>query len=205
MTTIARLLNPALALALVALAEPAFAAPSVGAKAPAFKIKDTNGKVYALADFKGKTVVLEWFNHGCPFVRKHYESKNMQKLQKRWTDKGVVWLSVNSGARGKEGFEDTKSTNKTAKAVGWAGTALVVDDKGELGKLYGATATPHMFVIDAQGNLVYAGAIDSIASTDEADLAKADNYVDAALTAVTTGEPVKVAQTQAYGCGVKYK
>ena len=180
------------------------AAARVGAPAPAFTAKDVAGKNHNLADFKGKYVVLEWFNHGCPFVQKHYESKNMQSLQKKWTGKGVVWLSINSGAKGKEGFEDDAATSKTAKVKGTKATALIADGAGALGKLYGASATPHMFVIDPAGKVVYAGAIDSIPSTEKSDLAKAENYVDGALTAAMAGKPVKVSESPPYGCGVKY-
>ncbi|MDX2021187.1 MAG: thioredoxin family protein [Deltaproteobacteria bacterium] len=177
----------------------------VGTTAPAFSATDITGKTHKLADFKGKYVVLEWFNHGCPFVQKHYGSKNMQTLQKKWTGKGVVWLSINSGAKGKEGFEDAAATSKTAQAKGTASTAIFVDEAGTLGRLYGASATPHMFVIDPAGKVIYAGAIDSVASTEQEDLAKAENYVEAALSAALAGKPVKVKEAPPYGCGVKYK
>lgn len=180
------------------------AAARAGIAAPAFTAKDIAGKLHKLADYKGKYVVLEWFNHGCPFVQKHYGSNTMQALQKKWTAKGVVWLSINSGAKGKEGFEDDVVTAKTAKDKGTQSTAIFVDGAGTLGKLYGASSTPHMFVIDPSGKVVYAGAIDSIASTDKADLAKAVNYVDAALVAATTGKLIKVAESAPYGCGVHY-
>jgi peroxiredoxin len=176
-----------------------------GTAAPAFTAKDITGKTHALADYKGKYVVLEWFNHGCPFVQKHYAAKNMQGLQKKWTAKGVVWLSVNSSAKGKQGFEDASATGNTAKVKGTQSTAIFVDEGGTLGKLYGATATPHMFVINPAGTLIYAGAIDSVPTTDSEDLAKAENYVDAALTAAMAGKPVKVPASAPYGCGVKYK
>ena len=183
----------------------AAAAARVGAKAPAFAASDTEGNQHKLTDYKGKYVVLEWFNHGCPFVQKHYESGNMTALQKKWRDKGVVWLAINSGAKGKQGYEDAQQTNKTAKEKGTAASAILLDTSGEVGKLYGATATPHMFVIDPKGKVIYAGAIDSIASTEKADIAKATNYVDAALQAATAGRPVNVKQSPAYGCGVKYE
>ena len=176
-----------------------------GAPAPAFSAADITGKTHKLTDYKGKYVVLEWFNHGCPFVQKHYASKNMQSLQKKWTSQGVVWLSINSGAKGKQGFEEAAATGKTAKAKGVQSTAVILDDSGKLGRLYGATATPHMFVIDPAGTIVYAGAIDSVPSTEQQDLAKAENYVDAALTASMAGKPVKVRESAPYGCGVKYK
>ena len=180
------------------------AAARVGAAAPAFTAKDIAGKAHKLADFKGKYVVLEWFNHGCPFVQKQYESNTMQALQKKWTAKGVVWLSINSGGKGKEGFEDEAVTAKTAKAKGTQSTAIFVDGAGTIGKLYGASSTPHMFVIDPAGKVIYAGAIDSVPSTEKSDLAKAENYVDGALTAAMAGKPVKVSESPPYGCGVKY-
>lgn len=198
---------PAFALGTLLLAIPqvSMAGARVGTAAPAFSATDITGKTHKLADFKGKYVVLEWFNHGCPFVQKHYGSNNMPKLQQKWTGKGVVWLSVNSGAKDKQGFEDATTTSKTAKAKGMASSAIFIDEAGTLGKLYGASATPHMFVIDPKGIIVYAGAIDSVPSTDQADLGKAENYVDAALTAAMAGKPVKVREAPAYGCGVKYK
>lgn len=181
------------------------AAARVGSKAPAFSVTDSQGKTHKLSDYKGKYVVLEWFNHGCPFVRKHYGSGNMQALQKKWTAKDVVWLAVNSGAKNKQGFEDAEKTNETAKEKGTAATAILLDTSGKMGKAFGATATPHMFVIDPKGKVIYAGAIDSIASTEQDDIAKATNYVDEALQAALAGEPVKTPQSQAYGCGVKYE
>jgi peroxiredoxin len=198
------LLVGAVAGLLFAAAPVVHAAARVGAAAPAFTAKDIAGKSHKLADFKGKYVVLEWFNHGCPFVQKQYESNSMQALQKKWTAKGVVWLSINSGGKGKEGFEDEAVTAKTAKAKGTQSTAIFVDGAGTLGKLFGASSTPHMFVIDPAGKVVYAGAIDSIPSTDKADLAKAENYVDSALAAATAGKPIKVAESAPYGCGVHY-
>lgn len=196
-----------LGVAVPELANPSLAAAAarVGAPAPGFTATDSQGKSHKLADYKGKYVVLEWFNHGCPFVQKHYGSGNMQALQKKWTGKGVVWLAINSGAKNKQGFEDAAATNATAKTKGTAASALLLDAAGEVGKAYGASATPHMFVIDPKGKVIYAGAIDSIASTEREDIAKATNYVDAALTAAMAGKPVKVSESQAYGCGVKYE
>ncbi len=181
------------------------AAARVGAKAPQFSATDSEGHEHKLADYKGKFVVLEWFNHSCPFVQKHYSSKNLPNLQKKWRDKDVVWLAINSGGKGKPGYEDPEKTNQSAKEKGSAATAILIDSSGKVGKLYGASATPHMFVIDPKGNVVYAGAIDSVASTDNADIEKSTNYVDAALQAATSGKPVKVKEAQAYGCGVKYE
>lgn len=198
-------LATSLVAALLLVSVSAHAAARVGAPAPAFSATDSEGKAHKLSDYKGKFVVLEWFNHSCPFVQKHYSSGNIPGLQKKWRDKDVVWLAINSGGKGKPGYEEPEKTNQTAKENGSAATAILIDSSGKVGKLYGATATPHMFVIDPKGNVVYAGAIDSIASTDKADLAKATNYVDAALQAATSGKPVKVKEAQAYGCGVKYE
>lgn len=197
------LLLPVLAGAL--LAPPAaLAAPKVGAPAPAFSGIDSHGKTHSLGDYKGKYVVLEWLNHGCPYVAKHYGSGNMQKLQREWTDKGAVWLSVQSSAKGKQGNQSAEEANKTAKEKGSAASAILLDEGGDIARAYGAQTTPHMFVIDPKGKLIYAGAIDDKASTDEEDVAGATNYVSAALTAAMAGKPVKVASTKAYGCSVKY-
>lgn len=180
------------------------AAPSVGQPAPAFSATDTTGKSRSLAEFKGKTVVLEWVNFDCPFVKKHYGSGNMQKLQKTYGAKGVVWLSINSSAAGKEGHLTAASAEQAVRERGAAASALLLDPAGQVGRLYGAKTTPHMFVIDAQGTLAYAGAIDDTASTDQADVPKAHNYVAAALDAVLAGKPVATASSQPYGCSVKY-
>jgi peroxiredoxin len=179
-------------------------APKVGAAAPDFTVTDSNGKPHKLSQYKGKYVVLEWLNHGCPYVQKHYDSKNMQTLQKTWTGKGVVWLSVASSAPGKQGHEAGAEVNKTAKEKGSSASAILVDDKGTVGKAFDAKTTPHMFVIDPKGTLVYAGAIDSVASTDEDDLKKATNYVSQALTESMAGKKISVPTSKAYGCGVKY-
>jgi peroxiredoxin len=176
----------------------------IGSPAPLFALKDLAGKERALAEFKGKVVVLEWFNHGCPFVIKHYGSGNMQKHQKAYTGKGVVWLSICSSSAGKQGNDTPEGHAKTAKDKGTASTAILLDDSGEVGRLYGAKTTPHMFVIDAEGNLRYMGAIDSIASAKAADIEKAENYVAAALDALLKGESPKTTETKSYGCSVKY-
>lgn len=174
------------------------------AEAPAFTLTDTNGTEHSLADFKGKVVVLEWFNHGCPFVKKHYDKGNMQALQKTYTEKGVIWLSIVSSAEGKQGNNTAEGHNRTAKEKGTNATAILVDADGTVGKAYDAKTTPHMFVIDAEGQLVYQGAIDDKRSTNPADIASSKNYVSAALDAVLAGEGVDVAQTTPYGCSVKY-
>lgn len=195
-------------IALVLIAFPAAAeeaaGPVVGQPAPAFTATDSNGGKVSLADYKGKTVVLEWSNNECPFVRKHYESNNMQGLQKQATQDGVVWLTVLSSAPGKQGHVDGAAANKLSAERGASPTAVLMDPSGDIGRLYQAKTTPHMFVINAEGVLVYVGAIDSKASTDKADIAQSTNYVMAALTALKDGKPVEPAVTTAYGCGVKY-
>ena len=190
--------------ALLALPQTAIAAVKAGQAAPAFSLQDVDGKTRSLAEFRGKTVVLEWTNDGCPFVRKHYGSGNMQALQKRWTDAGVVWLVINSSAPGKQGHVDAAGAKKLVAEQGMKPTAYLLDADGKVGKAYGATATPHMFVIDAKGDVAYQGAIDDTPSADPADIAGAKNYVDAALTEVLAGKPVTTAATRAYGCSVKY-
>jgi alkyl hydroperoxide reductase subunit AhpC len=182
----------------------AVAAPVIGKDAPAFTATDSNGKAVSLADFKGKVVVLEWTNNGCPFVKKHYASGNMPQLQQRYTQQGVVWLSVISSAEGKQGFVSGEEANKIAKDASAVPTHILLDGKGELGHLYDAKTTPHMYIVDKNGKLVYQGAIDSIPSVDVADLAKATAYVANALDTVLAGGKVAVAETKAYGCSVKY-
>ncbi len=176
----------------------------VGKPAPDFTLKDTAGKEYKLADLKGKYVVLEWVNYGCPFVKKHYDSQNMQKLQKDAAGKGVVWLTICSSAPGKQGnFPPAEAAEKT-KAYGSAASAYLLDEDGTVGQLYGAKVTPDMFVINPEGVLIYKGAIDSNPSPDAADIAGAKNYVELALNEAAAGKPVTNASTKPYGCGIKY-
>ncbi len=180
------------------------AAATVGQAAPAFTAVDATGKSHKLADFKGKLVVLEWTNPGCPFVVKHYGG-NMQALQKDFTAKGVVWLSVNSTA------QDAADYLAPAKLMAWkaekkaSATAMLMDDTGTIGQLYGAKTTPHMYIINPQGVLVYAGAIDSVPSARVDDIKLATNYVRQGLTQALAGKPISTSTTQAYGCSVKYK
>jgi len=203
--------NPILSLTLACaaflLATPAvFAgAPPVGAAAPDFSLTDAVGKAHALSEYKGKYVVLEWTNPGCPFVRKHYDSGNMPKLQQEYTKKGVVWLSIDSSATGEQGYLEGDSAKKAADGEYKATSALLLDPDGKVGHLYGATNTPDMFIIDPDGKVIYEGAIDSIASTDQADIPKATNYVAAGLDAALAGKPVARAASKPYGCGVKAK
>ena len=176
----------------------------VGQPAPPFTLADTHGKSHRLADFSGKRVVLEWWNHECPFVNKHYGGGSMQKLQKEWTGKGVVWLTISSSAPGEQGHVDAARADALMKEKGAAPTAVLLDPDGTVGRAYGARTTPHMFVVDAKGTLVYAGGIDDKPSTDQADLATATNYVQAALEDLAVGRTVAVPTSEPYGCAVKY-
>jgi peroxiredoxin len=191
-------------LALLVAAGTAVAAPQVGQPAPEFTLTDSNGQSHNLSDFKGKFVVLEWLNHGCPFVKKHYDGGNMQGLQKEYTGKDVVWLSIVSSAPGKQGHMGPEETNKTKEEKGSAATAILIDEDGTVGKLYDAKVTPELYVINPEGTLVYMGAIDDKKSVDAADVAGAKNYVKQALDEAMSGQPVSEATTTAYGCSVKY-
>jgi peroxiredoxin len=191
-------------LALVIAASTALAAPQIGQPAPDFTLTDSNGKEHKLSDFKGKLVVLEWLNHGCPFVVKHYSAGNMQKLQKEYTGKDVIWLSIVSSAPGKQGHMTPEATNAAITEKGAAPTAVLIDESGTVGKLYDAKRTPEMFVVNPDGVLIYAGAIDDKKSTDSADIEGAVNYVKQALDEALAGKPVSVPKTEAYGCSVKY-
>lgn len=185
-------------------ATPALAAPQVGQPAPAFSATDTNGVARDLASLKGKVVVLEWTNADCPFVRKHYGATNMQKLQKEATAAGAVWLSVISSAPGEQGHVDAARANELTASRGAAPTGIILDPDGTIGRAYVAQTTPHMYIIDQQGVLRYMGGIDSIASTQVADIGKAQPYFREAFLAVSQGQPVKNAVTRPYGCTVKY-
>ncbi len=173
-------------------------------KAPEFALRSVSGQTHKLSDFRGKYVVLEWINYGCPFVKKHYDSGNMQRLQKTWTGKDVVWLSICSSAPGKQGYYDAQAATKVNKDQNHSATAYLLDSDGRVGKAYGAKTTPHMFVIDPEGVLIYQGAIDSIRSANPGDIAKSTNYVDAALTAAMAGKEISDHTTNPYGCSVKY-
>lgn len=177
---------------------------TVDNKAPDFELTGADGKSYKLSDFKGRHVVLEWVNFGCPFVRKHYDSGNMQSLQKTYTDTGVVWLSIVSSAPGKQGYYEGEVLQAQLKKEGVAHTAYLVDADGKVGKMYGARTTPHMYIINPEGQLVYAGGIDNIKSANVADIPKATNYVAEALNGCLAGEPVTQKTTSPYGCSVKY-
>lgn len=178
--------------------------PRVGAPAPAFTVTDSNGRGVSLGDLKGRTVVLEWTNDECPFVRKHYGSHSMQNLQKKWTDKGIVWLSVISSTPGEQGYADPAKANKLTVDRGASPTAVLLDPKGDVGRTYGAQTTPHMYVIKPDGILAYMGGIDDKPSTRQEDLKTAKNFVDTALTELADGKPVSVTTARPYGCTVKY-
>jgi hypothetical protein len=191
-------------LTLAACAAVAVAAPEIGKPAPEFTLTDSTGTSHKLSDFKGKVVVLEWLNHGCPFVKKHYDEGNMQKLQAKYTGEGVVWLSIVSSAPGKQGHMTAEDTNKTKEEKGSKPTAVLLDEDGKVGQLYGAKVTPELFIINPEGALVYAGGIDDKKSTDPADIAASTNFVAQALDEILAGKPVSMAKTEAYGCSVKY-
>src|ERR1700724_420406 len=179
--------------------------PPVGSAAPDFSLKDTKGETHSLKQYKGKYVVLEWFNPECPFVKKHYGSDNMQKLQKEFTDKGVVWLTIDSSAEGKEGYVSADQANKIMTQWKTHQTALLIDPDGVAGKAYGSKNTPNMVIINPDGKIVYEGAIDSKASPNPADIPSSTNYVKSALEESLAGKPVSNSQTKPYGCSVKYK
>ena len=198
------LLRRSLIAAAVVMPVLAQAAANVDAPAPAFTATTADGKTVNLADYKGKTVVLEWTNHDCPYVRKHYGSGNIQAQQKAAAAQGVVWLQVISSAPGQQGFVDGATAQKLNTERGAAPAGTLLDPKGDLGRLYGAQTTPHLFVIKGDGTLAYKGGIDSIASPDKNDIAKAEPYVTEALDAVAAGRKVEKASTRPYGCSVKY-
>lgn len=177
---------------------------TIGQSAPNFTLEGSDGKQHSLADYQGKFIVLEWTNPQCPFVHKFYDSGTMQKLQKKETAKGVVWLRINSSAAGHEGAQTESELADYVSANHVEATASLLDPDGKVGHLYGARTTPHMFVIDAKGTLVYAGGIDNKPSPNAADIATAKNYVTAALDESMAGKPVSTSTARPYGCSVKY-
>jgi peroxiredoxin len=179
--------------------------PPVGSSAPEFSLPDAKGKTHSLSEFKGKYVVLEWFNPECPFVKKHYGSGNMQKLQQEFTNKGVVWLTIDSNAPGLEGNLTPEQASNTVTSWKTHQTALLLDSDGKVGRAYGAKNTPHMFVINPEGKIVYEGAIDSKATPNPSDIANSTNYVKVALDESMSGKTVSNPNTKPYGCSVKYK
>jgi peroxiredoxin len=197
-----------LALSLVSVALAGLQAsdsPPVGSAAPDFSVSDATGKTHSLSQYKGKYVVLEWFNPECPFVKKHYGSGNMQKLQSDYTGKGVVWLSIDSSAPGTEGNLSPEQAQKVMKDWNTKQTALLLDAEGKVGRSYNARNTPHMFVINPEGKVIYEGAIDNKATPNPNDIASSTNYVKVALDESMSGKPVSTANTRPYGCSVKYK
>lgn len=178
--------------------------PEIGKAPPAFSVADTNGRTHSLEQYRGKWVVLEWLNHKCPYVRKHYNGGAMQALQKKYAAQGVVWLSIVSSAPGKQGHFSNERANELTKEKEAAPHAVLVDSSGTVGRAYHARTTPHMFVINPEGNLVYMGGIDDKNSTRAADLKTARPHVDIALQEAMAGKPVSVPTSQPYGCNVKY-
>lgn len=176
----------------------------VGKKAPVFSLKNQDNKIIDLADAKGKYVVLEWLNHGCPFVKKHYNSGNMQKIQKIVISKNVLWYSIISSAEGRQGHSTPAEAKSDIKRVGSYATEVLLDSSGEVGQSYGAKTTPHMFIIDPKGEIVYEGAIDSIASADSDDIKDSTNYILAAFEDIKKGQRIKKQKSRPYGCSVKY-
>lgn len=189
---------------LVLLVATALAA-KVGEPAPDFTARDSNDKSHHLAEYRGKYVVLEWHNQGCPYTRKHYESGNMQRLQRQWTGKGVVWFTVISSAPGTQGYVRAPEENDYVKRMNAAPTAVLLDPEGSLGHLYAAKTTPHMYIIDPSGVLIYNGAIDDHPTTDQSDIPSSKNYVSSALQEAMSGKRVSDPATRPYGCSVKYK
>ena len=190
---------------LVALGSVSLAhAQRVGEPAPLFQATDSHGQKHNLSDYRGKYVVLEWHNNGCPYTRKHYESGNMQRLQKEWTAKGVVWFTVISSAPGQQGYVTAQGENDYLKRMNAVPTAALLDPHGDLGRLYSAKTTPHMFIINPAGVLIYDGAIDNKPTTEESDISGAENYVTAALHESMAGQPVATPTSRPYGCSVKY-
>jgi hypothetical protein len=197
-------LTAASAICLLPVSVPAQTA-RVNAPAPDFTATDSRGQAHSLSEYRGKYVVLEWHNQGCPFTHKHYVSGNMQALQKEWTEKGVVWFTVISSAPGTQGYVTASEENDYLGKMHAAPTAALLDPDGKVGRFYAAKTTPDMYVIDPQGRLIYSGAIDNRPTPDTADIQGADNYVSDALTAAMSGKPVAMSYTRAYGCSVKYR
>ncbi len=191
-----------IAAAILCLSALAHAAPELGKPAPDFTLNNQDGKPVKLSDARGKYVVLEWYNKDCPFVRKHYGSGNMQGLQKKYGAKGVVWYSIVSSHKGGEGYLTPAKAQKQMKSM--SSNAILLDESGDVGHLYGAKTTPHMFIIDPKGTLIYMGGIDNVPSTDAADIKGAMNFVSLALDEAMANKPVTTPSSTPYGCSVKY-
>ena len=194
-----------LALGLVTVAAGVRAAPEIGKPAPAFTLPDMKGAEHSLAQYRGKWVVLEWVNYGCPYVNKHYRSGNIPGQQQKWRDRGVVWLAVVSSAPGEQGHYEPAAMNAQSKKMGSNASAVLLDPAGTVGRTYDAKTTPHMFVINPKGTLVYMGGIDNVPTPREGDLARAKQLVDAALGEATAGKAVSTPTSRPYGCNVKYR
>lgn len=191
-------------LAVAILGGPALAEPQIGQPAPAFSVTDTQGKTWTLEDLAGQAAVLEWTNHDCPYVRKHYGAGNMQALQREATRQEVLWLSVISSAPGKQGYVTAAEADALTQARGAAPTAVLLDESGVMGRAYAARTTPHLYLIAADGTLAYMGGIDDRPTSDPADIPAAKSYIRAALADLASGRPVTEAVTRPYGCSVKY-
>lgn len=202
---LAALLAAVVLLAAGLVARTAAAAPSIGEPAPPSSVKTADGAERSLSDFAGKVVVLEWTNHDCPYVRKHYDSGNMQALQKQATGDGVVWLTVISSAPGEQGYVDGGQAKQIAAKAGAAPSEILLDPEGTMGRAYAARTTPHMYVIDRDGRLVYMGGIDDRPTTKPADIEGARNHVAAALADLAANRPVEVSSSRPYGCSIKYR
>lgn len=177
----------------------------VGEQAPEFEVMGADGNMYSLSDFEGQYVILEWLNHGCPYIRKHYDGNNMQQLQEKYTDKeNVVWLSVISSAPGEQGYMEPDEAQQSIEEYNASPTAILLDPEGEMGRAYNARVTPHMFIIDPSGTVRYNGAIDDKPTPRASSLETAHNYIDAAMNSLMNGEEVAVKSNTPYGCGVKY-
>jgi len=193
------------ALPALLLAAAAQAAPAVGQPAPGFALKDATGRTVRLSDYRGKYVVLEWTNPGCPYVRKHYDSGNMAATQQDALARGAVWLSINSTEKASGDYLEPAKLAAWQKERRVQPTATLMDEEGTTGKAYGARTTPHMYIVDPQGRLAYAGGIDSVPSSNPADIGRATNYVKQAVAEATAGKPISAATTRPYGCSIKYK
>lgn len=177
---------------------------TVGEQAPSFEVMGADGTLYSLSDFEGQYVILEWLNHGCPYIQKHYNGNNMQQLQEKYTDKGVVWLSVISSAPGTQGYMKAEEARQSIEEHGASPTTILLDTDGEMGRAYDARVTPHMFIIDPNGTVRYNGAIDDKPTPAASSLETAHNYIDTAMNSLMNGEEVETKSTTPYGCSVKY-
>ena len=203
--TFSKILLSTLAVSALAIAAPATAKIATGSNVSDMTVVDSNGVQHNLSDFAGKKVVLEWTNEGCPYVKKHYTTDNMQKTQKTATTDGAVWLSIISSAPGKQGYKSPAEANDWKEAQGAKSTAVILDEEGKMGKTFAAKTTPHMYIIDEAQTLVYQGAIDDNRSASPSTVAGAKNYVLAAMDDLKAGRPVAESDTPPYGCSIKYK